>query len=301
MKPTLLIMAAGMGSRYGGLKQIDPVGPHGEIIIDYSMRDAVAAGFGKVVFVIRHYFEDAFREKIGAKLDGLVETAYAYQELESCLGDQTLPANREKPWGTGHAILVGREQVREPFAVINADDFYGPHSFLIIADYLSDVTRPDDEYAMVGFVLRNTLSEHGHVCRGVCATDEQGYLQSVVERVKIRKTPPGAVYPGPDGQDLPLTGDEIASMNLWGFRPGVFDHLQTQFDAFVQENATDPKAEFYIPTVVDRLITAGQARVKVLTTPDSWFGVTYREDREIAMASIRQRIADGIYPERLWP
>lgn len=300
MKPTLLIMAAGMGSRYGGLKQIDPVGPNGEIIIDYSMRDAVAAGFGKVVFVIRQYFEDAFREKIGSKLDGLVETAYVYQELESCMDGRSVPPDREKPWGTGHAILVGRDQIQEPFAVINADDFYGPRSIQIIADYLADESRPDNEYAMVGFILRNTLSEHGHVCRGVCSTDPQDYLQSVVERVKIHKDPPGAVYPGPDGAEARLSGDEIVSMNLWGFRPSVFDHLQRLFEVFVEENRANPKAEFYIPTVVDRLIAEDQVRVKVLTTPDSWFGVTYREDREIAMASIRQRIADGVYPERLW-
>jgi UTP-glucose-1-phosphate uridylyltransferase len=299
-KKTLLIIAAGMGSRYGGLKQIDPVGPNGEIIIDYSMYDAVRAGFKKIVFVIRHYFEDAFREKIRSKLDGLVETAYAYQELDSCLEGDTLPEGREKPWGTGHAILVAKNVIHEPFAVVNADDYYGVGAYRIMSDQLEQMADNEDEYAMVGYVLRNTLSEYGAVARGVCHHDDQMYLADVTERTRIRKEGKGAVFIDEQGAEQSLTGDEIVSMNLWGFTPDIFEHLQHRFYAYLCERANENKAEFYIPTVVDTLVKQGQKKVKILKTDDNWFGVTYREDKEIAQSCVQKLIEQGVYPSKLW-
>jgi UTP-glucose-1-phosphate uridylyltransferase len=300
MKPTLLVLAAGLGTRYGGLKQIDSIGPHGETIIDYSIYDAIRAGFGKMVFVIRHYFEDEFRAKVSSKFDGFVETACAYQELDACLGSFALPADRERPWGTGHAILVCRDLIHEPFAVVNADDYYGVHSLKTMAGFLAgrDVTVMD--YAMVGYVLRNTLSEHGGVSRGVCQCDEHMLLKKVVECKKIEKAGAGARYLDGDGKSHALTGHEIVSMNLWGFQPSIFPHLQSQFERFLRDRGMEAKAEMYIPFVVDALISGGKASVKVLQTHDTWFGVTYREDRDMAMKCIHKLIAEGIYPERLW-
>ena len=322
IQKTLLIIAAGMGSRYGGLKQIDPVGPNGEIIIDYSMYDAVKAGFDKIVFVIQRHFEDAFREKIGKKLDGVVETAYAYQELDSCLGDFTLPEGRQKPWGTGHAILVAKDVIDEPFAVINADDYYGCKSFKLINRQLGNMADKDcddyskdcdeyskgcdeystdcDDYAMVGYLLRNTLSEHGSVARGVCQCDERMYLQSVTERCNISKNDSGVTYLDEDGEGHNLSGDEVVSMNLWGFTPDIFVHLQRQFGEYIRQHAGDDKSEFYIPTAVDTLIQQRIKKVKVLKTDDTWFGVTYPQDKPIAQASIRDLIEKGVYPENLW-
>lgn len=301
MKPTLLIIAAGMGSRYGGLKQIDPVGPNGEIIIDYSMYDAVKAGFEKIIFVIRHHFEDAFKDKIGSKLDGVVETAYAYQELDSCLGDFELPADREKPWGTGHAVLIAKDVVDSPFAVINADDYYGPHSFRVMKKYLSHSSKiNEDHYAMVGFILRNTLSEYGHVSRGVCDVDKEMLLKKVVERTKIKKVADGATFVDVDGTEYMLKGDEVVSMNLWGFHPSIFAHLQRQFSKFLKEHGDEEKSELFIPSVVDKLINAGQITAKVLITDDRWFGVTYDKDMVIARECINRLIEQGTYPERLW-
>jgi hypothetical protein len=300
MKPTLVVMAAGMGSRYGGLKQIDPVGPNGETILEYSIFDAVRSGFEKLVFIIRRNFQDVFQEKVGTKYEHKLEVAYVQQELDCGIGDFLMPPQREKPWGTGHAILVARDIVREPFAVINADDYYGPHSFQIMADYFcaSDL-RPGTDYAMVGFTLRNTLSEHGHVARGICAHDEQLFLSGIVERTKIEKVGQGARFFEKDGQAQPLTGDEIASMNLWGFYPSIFAPLETQFRRFLAQCGQDPKAEFFISDEVGSMIASQIARVKVLPTPDCWFGVTYREDKEIAVAAIQKLISEGIYPERL--
>ena len=297
---TLLIIAAGMGSRYGGLKQIDPVGPNGEIIIDYSMYDAVRAGFDKIVFVIRHYFEDAFREKIGRKLEGVVETAYAYQEMDACLDGFPLPEGREKPWGTGHAILVAKDVIAEPFAVINADDYYGRHSYIMMKEQLEKMAGGNTDYAMVGYVLRNTLSEYGTVARGVCQYCPDMYMSKVTERTKIRKNGNGAVFIDEKGTEHPLTGDEIVSMNLWGFGPDVFGHLQRQFSNYLQAHGGENKAEFYIPTVVDNLVHNGEKKVKILKTHDTWFGVTYREDKEIAQACIRRLIEENVYPEKLW-
>ena len=299
MKPTLLVLAAGLGTRYGGLKQIDAVGPHGQTIIDYSIYDGIRAGFGKMVFVIRHSFEAEFREKVSSKFDRFVETAYAYQELDACLGDFKLPPDRSKPWGTGHAILVCRDLIHEPFAVVNADDYYGVHSLQTIADFLTHKQTAAD-YAMVGYILRNTLSEHGGVSRGVCRCDEHMFLKRVVECKKIERTANGAQYVDGDGKVHALTGDEIVSMNLWGFQPVVFSRLEKQFERFLREHGTEAKAEMYIPSVVDALVAAGEAKVAVLQTHDTWFGVTYRQDREIAMKCIHKLIAAGVYPEKLW-
>ena len=300
-QPTLLIIAAGMGSRYGGLKQIDPVGPNGEIIIDYSMNDAVRAGFKKIVFVIRHYFEDAFREKIGSKLDGLVETAYAYQEMDSCLDGFQLPSGRKKPWGTGHAILVAKDVIDGPFAVINADDYYGTEAYRIMAEHLKQMNKTKyNEYAMVGYVLRNTLSEYGTVARGVCQHSLGMYLTTVTERTSVRKSGNGAVFIDEQGDEQWLTGDEMASMNLWGFGPDVFHHLQQQFSEYLQQHGEENKGEFYIPSVVDRLVQEGQKKVKILKSHDNWFGVTYPQDKEIAESCIRKLIEQKVYPKKLW-
>ena len=299
MKPTLLVLAAGMGSRYGGLKQIDPVGPSGEVIIDYSMYDAIKAGFGKIVFVIRPSFEEAFRKNIGDKLKGLVEVEYVYQELDACLGDFVLPEGREKPWGTGHAILVAKDAINEPFAVINADDYYGFSGYKIMAEKLAQLGAEDD-YAMVGYVLRNTLSDYGTVARGVCQYDSDMHMSKVTERVGIRKEGAGAAFVDDDGNDVRLTGDELVSMNFWGFGVDIFDHLQEQFSEYLAEHGNEAKGEFYIPFVVDNLIQSGKKKVEILKTDDSWFGITYPDDKALVQESIRKLIGQGVYPENLW-
>jgi len=293
------VLAAGLGTRYGGLKQIDPVGPNGETLIDYSIYDGMTAGFGRVVFVIRHCFEDAFKTAVSSKFDRFVDVVLAYQETESRLGDFPLPAGREKPWGTGHAILIAEEAIDEPFAVINADDYYGPNSLKAIADFLRSGVS-SSQYAMVGYTLRNTLSEHGAVARGVTECDEHMFLKRIVERKRIEKTPAGARYLDPGGTPHALTGDEIVSMNLWGFHPSFFAHLQAHFSRFLSEHGGDRNAEVFIPSVVDELVTAGEVAVKVLRTDDPWFGVTYRADRSIAMRCVRERIEAGVYPQELW-
>lgn len=301
MKPTLLIIAAGMGSRYGGLKQIDPVGPNGEIIIDYSIYDAIEAGFEKIVFVIRHYFEDAFRERIGDRISKLIETDYAFQEMDLCLGDFKPESGREKPWGTGHAILVAKDVVDQPFAVINADDYYGPNSFRVIKEHLSQTDNGgENDYSMVGYILRNTLSEYGAVSRGVCEVDGQMFVKKVTETTKIEKDNNAAKFTEEDGTVRYLTGDETVSMNFWGFKPSIFGHLQRQFDEFLAVDGGDLKKEFCIPTVVDSLVETGQAKVKVLHTDDQWFGITYKEDKPKAIACIDKLIEQGRYPKKLW-
>jgi len=300
MKPVLLVLAAGLGTRYGGLKQIDAVGPNGETIIDYSLYDALRAGFGKVVFVIRHYFEDAFREKVSSKFDGLVQTAYAYQELDACLGGFDPSISREKPWGTGHAILVARDVIDEPFAVINADDYYGPNSFKTILGFIAAKDVSSNEYAMVGYTLRNTLSDYGAVSRGVCECDERMFLKKIVERKAIERSDHGARYFDANGAEHLLTGDEIVSMNQWGFQPSMFDLLQSSFDRFLRDQGDQDSSELLIPSVADDLIKSAESTVKVLRTDDSWFGVTYRQDRPIAIECIRQLINEGVYPEKLW-
>ena len=290
-------MAAGMGSRYGGLKQIDPVGPNGETIIDYSIYDALRAGFGKLVFVIRQDIAAQFQEIIGARFEKRIAVEYVFQELDKLPPGFAVPNGRTKPWGTSHAILMASETIREPFAAINADDFYGAQSFRLLAQHLGSGS-PD--YAMVGFVLRNTLSDFGSVARGVCQVDQDDFLQTVTELTKIERDGHRAKDTSASGVVTPLTGDEVVSMNMWGFTPALFPQLQNYFTAFLQKSGHELKSECYIPSAVNELLTARQARVKVLRTQDSWFGVTYREDRPRVVESIRRLIARGDYPETLW-
>jgi len=297
-KPTLLVLAAGIGSRYGGLKQIDPIGPGGETIIDYSVYDALRAGFGKLVFVIRRDIEEQFKQLIGSRFERRVEVGYVMQDLDKLPPGFSVPPNRKKPWGTAHAVLMGAEAIREPFAAINADDFYGMHSFQLLSRHLASGS---EDYAMVGFILKNTLSEFGSVARGVCQATADGYLQSVVELTRIERDGDAARYTDAGGAVRPLTGAEIVSLNLWGFNPGIFDHLRRELVAFLNRSGQDEKAEFFLPSVVNTLVGSGQARLRVLRTPDSWFGVTYREDRPRVIQSIRELIQRGDYPERLWP
>lgn len=295
MKPTLLVLAAGIGSRYGGLKQIDPVGPHGEVILDFSIHDAIRAGFGKVVLVIRRDIEQPFRERLGRRFESRLPVEYAFQELDALPTGFAVPPGRVKPWGTGHAILVAEPLIHEPFAAINADDFYGAASFQVLADYLRSGAT---DYAMVGFTLRNTLSEHGSVARGVCRVDEAGHLREVVELLKVFKAGHAARYLDEAGQEKRLTGDEPVSMNLWGFTPSVFGHLRRMFAEFLAAHGREEKSEFLIPRVVDTLVKQGRAKVRVLPTSAAWFGVTYQEDKPAVAAAIQQLVARGDYPRR---
>ena len=295
-KPTLLVLAAGMGSRYGGLKQIDPVGPSGETIIDYSIYDALRAGFGKLVFIIRHDIEQEFKKIVGARFEKRVPVEYVYQELNRLPPGFSVPPGRTKPWGTTHAILLAEDVIQEPFAAINADDFYGQQAYQVLARHL---TSGAPDYAMVGFVLRNTLSDHGTVARGVSHVDGNNYLTSIIEMLKIEPDGGGAKNTGADGKIIKFSGDEAVSMNFWGFTPAVFGQLRTQFTAFLKKSGQEEKSECYIPATVGELVASGQARVKVLRTSDSWFGVTYREDRPRAVDSIRRLIQRGNYPEKL--
>ena len=292
-----MILAAGMGSRYGGLKQIDPVGPNGETIMDYSIFDAMRAGFDKVVFVIRRDIERPFKETIGARFEHRLLVDYVYQELTKLPPGFSVPPGRQKPWGTTQAILMAAEAVQEPFAVINADDFYGAEAFSVLGAHLA---AGGSDYAMVGFVLRNTLSDFGSVARGVCRADPAGYLQSVVELTKIEKDGNTAKYTDAEGKVHPLSGDELVSMNIWGFTPAIFPQLEQEFASFLRANGQSEKAECYIPTVANTLVATGQARLKVLRTTDAWFGVTYREDRPMVVSGIRRLIDQGRYPQKLW-
>jgi UTP-glucose-1-phosphate uridylyltransferase len=295
--PTLLVLAAGMGSRYGGLKQIDPVGPGGETIIDYSIFDAIRAGFGKLVFVIRKDIEDAFRETVGERFEKRIATEYAFQSLEAIPPQFSVPAGRTKPWGTTQAILVAADAIHEPFAAINADDFYGAQGYRELAGHFASGS-PD--YAMVGFTLRNTLSEFGSVARGVCRIAGDDTLQNIVELTKIERDGKGARNTDADGNITKLSGDEPVSMNMWAFTPRVFDQLRESFAKFLERSSSDPKAECLIPNTVGELVRDGEARVKVLRSHDSWFGVTYREDRPRVIESVRALISAGAYPEKLW-
>jgi hypothetical protein len=296
-KPVLLVLAAGIGSRYGGLKQIDPVGPGGETIIDYSIYDALRAGFGKLIFVIRRDIEAPFKETIGARFEKRITVEYVFQEADKLPPGVSVPANRTKPWGTGHAILMAADVIHEPFAAINADDFYGANSFRVLAEHLYSGSS---DYAMVGFILRKTLSEFGGVARGVCSVSASGFLQTVTELTKIEMDGSGAKYTDGSGVVRPLGDNETVSMNMWGFTPALFAHLREQFAGFLKKNGQDEKSEFYIPAAVNALVSAGLARVKVLSTTDSWFGVTYREDRPRVIKNIRALITRGDYPEKLW-
>ena len=286
-----------MGSRYGGLKQIDPVGPDGETIIDYSIFDALRAGFGKLVFVIRKDIEEAFRETVGSRFEKRVPVEYVFQSLDAIPPKFKVPEGRTKPWGTTHAILVAADAIHEPFAAINADDFYGAQAYRELARHL---TSGSPDYAMVGFILRNTLSDFGSVARGVCRVNGDDTLQSIVELTKIERDGNGARNTDSGGNVTRLSGDEPVSMNMWAFMPRVFDQLRERFEQFLERSGSDPKAECLIPNTVGELIRDGEARVKVLRSSDSWFGVTYREDRPRVIESVRGLIATGAYPEKLW-
>lgn len=300
MKPTLVVMAAGVGSRYGGLKQIDPVGPGGEIILDYSVYDAIKAGFGKVVFIIRRDIEKDFKAIIGSHFAGRINVEYVFQELADLPAGFNVPEGRTKPWGTGHAILACRHAVQEPFGVINADDLYGVESYKILVDYLSKLDPAGKAYAMIGFRLANTLSEHGHVTRGICEVAADRMLVSVAERFKIEKTPVGARYQDEKEQWVALQGDEIASMNMWGFTPTVFKFLEQKFPLFLKTAAGNLKAEFLMPSIADELIKARAITMKVLDTPAKWLGITYKEDKPEVQKNIGELINRKVYPTPLW-
>jgi NDP-sugar pyrophosphorylase family protein len=301
MKPTLLVLAAGMGSRYGGLKQLDQVGPSGETIIDYSIFDAIRAGFGKVVFIIRRDIEDAFKEAIGSRYEGKIKVEYAFQQLDALPEGFSVPEGREKPWGTGHAVYTARELINEPFAVINGDDFYGREGFQLLADYLRQAKDGDKaDFSMCGFIMRNTLSDNGSVSRGVCEVDADGNLTEVVENTRIERNGKGAKSYLENGSVVDFTGDEIVSMNMWGFTPSLFDHMQEMFVEFLKERGQEMKSEFFIPLVADTLIKQGKAKVKVMTSNDEWFGITYQEDKPAVIESIKELVAQGIYPEKLF-
>ena len=299
-KPTLLILAAGIGSRYGGLKQMDPVGPSGEIVLDYSIFDALRAGFGRVVFVIRREIEEAFRERVGARWEARVSCAYVHQDVGDVPAGCAVPAGREKPWGTAHAIRAGRHAVTGPFAAINADDFYGAASFRELVRHLGEARGPG-AHAMVAFRLGQTLSEHGSVSRGVCLCGAGRLLRGIQERTKITRHADGTLWDEPEGGPATrLTGEEPVSMNCWGFQASLFGELETAFAEFLTgPGGASPKAEFTIPSVVDGVIRSGRGTVEVLDTPARWFGVTYREDKETVQASIRGLIAAGEYPPAL--
>ncbi|MGA9584999.1 MAG: sugar phosphate nucleotidyltransferase [Terracidiphilus sp.] len=296
--PTLLVLAAGTGSRYGGLKQFDPVGPENETLMDYSIFDARRAGFGKVVFVIRKETEEAFKAKIGSRYDKRVPVDYVFQETGKLIPGSLQLQGRTKPWGTTHAILMAANTIHEPFGVINADDFYGASSYRLLVQHLQSGTS---DYAMVGFVLRNTLSEFGTVARGVCHVSDDGYLKDITELKSIEREGPRITNIDAEGQETVLNGGELVSMNMWGFLPQVFPQLSEHFQRFLKRYENDPKAECYIPSSVNTLIQTGQARVKVLRSGDAWFGVTYREDHPRVVQSIGRLIEQGTYPHRLWP
>ena len=302
-KTTLVIMAAGMGSRYGGLKQVDPVGPNDEIIMDYSIYDAVKAGFEKAVIIIKRENESVFREKAGKKIEKQIDVEYAFQELGDLPKGFEVPEGRQKPWGTAHAVLSCRKKVNTPFAVINADDFYGREAFIVIQRHLSSASTdsPVYDFSMVGYTLENTLTEYGHVSRGVCTSDERGYLKDIEEKTKIKKTGSGAEFYAGDDKWVPISPASLVSMNFWGFTPVVFKEIEERFPIFLKESMNNniEKAEFYLPSLVDELIKEGKAGVRILKTNDRWHGVTYPEDKPEVKKAIAAMIKKGLYPENL--
>lgn len=299
MKPTLLILAAGMGSRFGGLKQVEPVGPNAETILEYSIFDAIRAGFGKVVFVIRESFAEDFKARFEPKLKGKIEIEYVFQELNKLPDGFVLPAEREKPWGTGHAVLMAKDAIKEPFAAINADDFYGAEAYQVIAAFLKEKVN-ESHFAMVGYKLGNTLSEFGSVSRGICVTNEQNELSQITETHNIRQENGATVCDSENKETVQLKGDETVSMNFWGFYPSIFDKIESQFVEFLNDNILKPKSEFYIPFVVFEMIQRKQVKVEVLRADSPWFGVTYKDDKPFVVEQIQQLTAKGIYPAKLW-
>lgn len=304
-KPVLVIMAAGMGSRYGGLKQLDPVGDHGQVILDYSIYDARRAGFETVVFVIKESIEEEFKARVGERVARHMEVKYAFQRMDDLPGGYAVPEGREKPWGTAQAALAARHVVDGPFAVINADDYYGPEAYQKIYDYLC--ANPDGdvyEYAMVGYLLKNTVTEHGSVARGVCAVDGEGVLRDIVERTRIEKDGEDARFTEDGGESwTALPGDTMVSMNLWGFNRSFLDEAEARFPAFLDRAMVENplKGEYFLPSVVEQLIGEGKARVRVLLSRDKWYGVTYREDKPTVTAAIAAMTEAGLYPDELWP
>lgn len=301
---TLVIMAAGIGSRFGGgIKQLEPMGPNGEIIMDYSIYDAKAAGFNKVVFILRKDIEEDFRAIIGQRIEKVIDVEYVFQSLEDLPEGFKAPAERKKPWGTGQAVLCCKGVVNEPFAVINADDYYGKEAFRKVHDYLVDDRKTDKIYdmCMAGFILKNTLSDNGAVTRGVCVVDNDDHLSQVVETGGIYMTPEGTISHEDNGSDMVITPEQHVSMNMWGFTPEFLNELEDGFKTFLEEIPEgEVKREYLLPTIVDKLIKSGKASVKVLETKDKWFGVTYKEDKASVVAAFKKLIADGIYPADLW-
>jgi NDP-sugar pyrophosphorylase family protein len=298
MKPTLLVLAAGMGSRYGSLKQMDAFGPNGESIIDYSIYDAIDAGFGKVVFIVREYFKVEFQKMFDKRFGNKIKLEYVTQELTNVPEGLVYNEDREKPWGTAHAVYVAKDSIQEPFAVINADDFYGRDAYKVLYDFLVNDTT--DNYCVVSYYLKNTLSEHGTVNRGVCTDDGKGNLKDVVECVKIGFSEDGTIsYPTAQGAKT-LSPDTLVSMNMWGFKPSYFDHAERQFVDFVIEYGNELKSEFFIPTMVDKLIKNHVLDVKILSTTSSWFGVTYPEDKKEVEIELSKLIANRAYPSNVW-
>ena len=299
MKPTLFILAAGMGSRYGGLKQLDGLGPNGETIMDYSVFDAMRAGFGKVVFVIRKDFEEDFRNVVLSKYADHVPCEVCFQGIDNLPEGFTRNPERTKPWGTNHAVLMAKDLIKEPFMVINADDFYGKESFEVMAKFLLEVNGQEGKYCMAGYRVGNTLSEHGTVSRGVCATDKMGFLTDVVERTAIENKNGHVVYQD-NGVDVEIPFETPVSMNMWGFTPEYFTYAEEAFKAFLTENAQELKAEFYIPTLVNDMIKSGKATCQVLDTTAKWFGVTYADDRQMVVDKIQALVDAGVYPNKLF-
>ena len=299
-KPTLLVLAAGMGSRYGGLKQMDPMGPNGETILDYSVFDAIRAGFGKVVFVIREDFAEAFKEGVGARFSDRIEIDYAFQKLDDLPEGFSLPADREKPWGTAHAVRAAREVINEPFAVVNADDFYGANAYQTAADFLKTLPNDSTDYAIVGYYLVNTLSDHGGVNRGICTANEDGLLTNVEEVIDISRKE-GGVISGTDLSDQAreVNEQDIVSMNFWCFSPAYFEQTEKHFADFLAEHLNTPKSECYIPTVVDDFVAKREATCKVLPTSSNWFGVTYPDDKPMVVEAIAGLITKEEYPSSL--
>ncbi len=303
MKPTLLLLAAGMGSRYGGLKQLDGLGPNGETIMDYSIYDAIQAGFGKIVWVIRKDFENDFREKILSKYEGHVPCELCFQSLEDLPEGFTVPEGRVKPWGTNHAVLMAKDLIKEPFCVINCDDFYNRDCFKVIGKFLSELPEgAKNTYAMVGFRVGNTLSDNGTVARGICSKDEKGNLTTVVERTEIERRDGEIKYKDDDGQWVATPENTPVSMNVWGFTPDYFEYSESFFKEFLAnpENQKNLKAEFFIPLMVNKLINEGTATVKVLDTTSKWFGVTYSADRPSVVEKIQNLVDTGVYPNKLF-
>jgi NDP-sugar pyrophosphorylase family protein len=298
MKPTLLILAAGMASRYGSMKQIDGFGPNGETIIDYSIYDAIKAGFGKVIFIIKEEFEENFKSIFEPKLNGKIETGYVFQNFDLKQYGIDLEIERSKPWGTGHAILAARHAIKEPFCVINADDFYGFDAFEKMVHFLTEEVTGSN-YSMIGYEIAKTLSDFGSVSRGVCKVSHDGYLEEIIERTKVLHEG-GAVIYEEDGEQYPLAIDTRVSMNFWGFTPEVFKLSEELFKEFAHGHAHDPKAEFFIPIIVETLLNSEGADFKVIPTDSKWFGVTYKEDKPVVQASIDELIKDGVYAENLW-